>query len=46
MFELNEETRNNIVAILRERFDLSQSDEDISAVIDEVVSTVKAQFGF
>lgn len=47
MFELTEETRNNIVAILRERLALTEhSDEEINAVIDEVVTTVKAQFGF
>lgn len=46
MFELSEETRNAIVAILRDRFALDQDDAAINAVIDEVVSTVKAQFGF
>jgi hypothetical protein len=47
MFELNDETRDAIVTILRERFNLTkESNEDINAVIDEVVTTVKAQFGF
>lgn len=45
MFELNEETRANIVEILRGKFDLTQTDDEISAVIDEVVDTVKRQFG-
>lgn len=45
MFELNEETRANIVEILRSKFDLTQTDDEISAVIDEVVDTVKRQFG-
>ena len=45
MFELTEETRAAIIAILREKFDLSQPDDEISGVIDEVVDTVKRQFG-
>ena len=45
MFELSEETRNNIVEILRDKFALTHSDEEISVVIDEVVDTVKRQFG-
>ena len=47
MFELTEETRNNVIAILREHFGLQgHSDGEINAVIDEVVNVVKAQFGF
>lgn len=48
MFELNEETRTTIIALLRDRLDLSEkhTDDELNALIDEVVTTVKAQFGF
>ena len=46
MFNLTDETRAAIVSILRDRFGLTQTDDEINAVIDEVVSAVKAQFGF
>ena len=45
MFNLSDETRNDIVVILRERFGLTQEDETINSVIDEVVDRVKSQFG-
>jgi hypothetical protein len=45
MFNLSDQTREEIVAILRERFSLTQSDENINEVIDEVVDAVKKQFG-
>jgi hypothetical protein len=47
MFDLTDETRTAIVSILRERFPLDEyTDDKINAVIDEVVDTVKKQFGF
>ena len=49
MFNLTEETREAIIAILRNRLGVTtetHSDADINTVIDEVVDTVKAQFGF
>ncbi len=47
MFELTQETKAAVTRILREKFDLLQeTDEEIGAVIDEVVDTVKKQFGF
>lgn len=47
MFELTEETRNNVIAVLRSRLDLQgHTDEELNEIIDEVVGTVKAQFGF
>ena len=45
MFNLTDETRNAIITILRERFGLTQSDDEINSVIDEIVTAVKAQFG-
>lgn len=46
MFNLSDETRNAIIAIVRERFGVTQTDDEINAVIDEIVDTVKRQFGF
>jgi hypothetical protein len=46
MFNLTDETRTAIVSILREKFGITQTDEEINAVIDQIVDTVKAQFGF
>lgn len=46
MFNLTNETRAAIVSILRDRFGLTQTDDDINDVIDEVVDAVKRQFGF
>ena len=45
MFKLTDETRSAIIDILKNRFGLTQRDEDISSVIDEIVAVVKAQFG-
>ncbi len=46
MFNLTDETRSAIISILRDRFGLTQTDDEINAVIDEIVTAVKAQFGF
>jgi hypothetical protein len=46
MFNLTDETRAAIVSILRDRFGLTQTDDEINTVIDEVVDAVKKQFGF
>ena len=46
MFNLTDETRSAIIAILRDKFGLTQTDDEINAVIDQIVDTVKAQFGF
>lgn len=45
MFNLSDETRNTIISILREKFGLTQSDDEINSVIDNIVDTVKSQFG-
>lgn len=45
MFKLTDETRTAIVAILKDKFGLTQSDDEINTVIDEIVDTVKRQFG-
>jgi hypothetical protein len=45
MFTLTDETRAAIVDILKEKFSLTQTDDEINVVIDEVVDTVKRQFG-
>ena len=45
MFNLSDETRAAIVSILRDRFGLTQTDDEINTVIDEVVDAVKRQFG-
>ena len=45
MFKLTDDTRAAIVSILRDKFGLTQTDEEINAVIDEVVDAVKRQFG-
>ena len=45
MFKLTDETRSAIVDILKEKFNLTQTDDEINVVIDEVVDTVKRQFG-
>ena len=45
MFNLTDDTRAAIVTILRDKFGLTQTDEEINAVIDEVVDAVKRQFG-
>ena len=46
MFNLTDETRSAIVSILRDKFGLTQTDDEINAVIDQIVDTVKSQFGF
>lgn len=45
MFNLTDETRSAIISILRDRFGLTQTDDEINTVIDEIVTAVKAQFG-
>lgn len=45
MFKLTDETRTAIVTILKDKFGLTQSDDEINTVIDEIVDTVKRQFG-
>jgi tellurite resistance protein len=45
MFKLTDETRTAIVAILKDKFSLTQSDDEINSVIDEIVDMVKRQFG-
>ena len=45
MFKLTDETRTAIVTILKDKFGLTQSDDEINLVIDEIVDTVKRQFG-
>lgn len=45
MFRLTDETRAAIVTILRDHFNLTQTDDEINTVIDLVVDTVKKQFG-
>lgn len=45
MFNLTDETRTTIIAMLRDRFGLTQTDDEINAVIDDIVNAVKAQFG-
>jgi nucleoid DNA-binding protein len=46
MFKLTDETRAEIIAILREKFEIPQnSDEQINEVLDEVIDVVKRQFG-
>ena len=45
MFKLTDETRAAIVSILKDKFGLTQSDDEINAVIDEILETVKRQFG-
>jgi hypothetical protein len=47
MFELSEETKVNIIAVLRDRLPVDTvSDQDLKETIDEVVKVVKSQFGF
>ncbi len=46
MFNLTDETRSAIISILRDKFGLTQTDDEINTVIDEIVTAVKAQFGF
>ena len=45
MFNLSDETRTAIIAILRDKFGVTQTDDEINVVIDEIVDTVKRQFG-
>ena len=45
MFKLTDETRVAIIAILKDKFGLTQSDDEINSVIDEILETVKRQFG-
>ena len=45
MFNLTDDTRAAIVTILRDKFGLTQTDDEINAVIDEVIDAVKRQFG-
>lgn len=46
MFNLTDETRSAIIAIIRERLVVGKTDDELNAVIDEIVTVVKAQFGF
>jgi hypothetical protein len=45
MFNLSDETRATIITILRDKFGVTQTDDEINVVIDEIVDTVKRQFG-
>jgi hypothetical protein len=45
MFNLSDETRAAIISIVRDKFGVTQTDDEINAVIDEIVDTVKRQFG-
>lgn len=45
MFNLTDETRSAIITILRDKFGVTQTDDEINTVIDEIVDTVKRQFG-
>lgn len=45
MFNLTDETRATIISILRDKFGVTQTDDEINAVIDEIVNAVKRQFG-
>lgn len=45
MFNLTDETRNAIITIVRERLGTTLTDDEINTVIDEIVDTVKRQFG-
>ena len=45
MFNLSDETRAAIISIVREKFGVTQTDDEINTVIDEIVDTVKRQFG-
>ena len=45
MFNLTDETRTAIIAILRDRFGVTGTDDEVNTVIDEIVDTVKRQFG-
>ena len=45
MFNLSDETRATIISILRDKFGITQSDDEINTVIDEIVDAVKRQFG-
>ena len=47
MFELTEETRNSVIALLREKMEISHyTDDELNSIIDDVVNIVKKQFGF
>lgn len=48
MFELSQETKDSVVAYLRESGVVKDdvADEDLEAVLDNVVAIVKKQFGF
>ena len=45
MFNLTDETRSAIIDILRERLAVGKTDDELNAIIDEIVTVVKAQFG-
>lgn len=45
MFNLTDETRATIISILRDKFGVTQTDDEINTVIDEIVDAVKRQFG-
>lgn len=46
MFKITEETRAEIIGILRDYFEISHvSDEQINLVIDKMIDAVKRQFG-
>ena len=45
MFRLTDETRAAIISILRDQFGLTQTDDEINTVIDNIIDVVKKQFG-
>lgn len=46
MFHLTEETRSNLIELLRERLPVDGLTEDeLNEVIDAMIDTVKKQFG-
>lgn len=46
MFHLTEETRSNLIELLRERLPVDNlSEDELNEVIDAMIDTVKKQFG-
>lgn len=46
MFNLTDETRTAIIAVLREQLVIDNvTDEELNSIIDEIVTVVKKQFG-
>lgn len=46
MFELTEQTRIDVVAVMREKLPVEgMTDEELNQVLNEVVDVVKRQFG-